>query len=350
MEYNDLEDLVFSRSFRNWVLQCEAADMIFWEDWLSRHSDKADLVQHARAVVYALQLNLRTLSDAEIDLEMGRALHRLRDTQLTRPLRDPYPERPRSRGWIWGVAGLLIALGITVWVIQIYTHRHWKDPLRNFLADNSDNMRQLIGENDSVVLLPDNSKVRLKPNSKLYYPKGLFAAAGRRREVFLEGEAFFDVAHNISKPFYIYTNTLITRVLGSQVSVRAWPSERKTVISRGQLSVYRKEESDGVVVTPNQELVYDRHDDRLSKTLVRHPEMIRAQDTVLAFDATPVSSIFQRLQDVYGIPIVYDEESMTGRSLSATLNEGSFYDKLTIICKAIHAAWAVEDGDIIITL
>jgi|GEM_PF-152632 len=93
----DPEDLVFSRSFRGWVLGGEVAEAGFWENWLLRHPEKFELVQNAKAIIYALQLNLRDLSTVEIEGEIRRAMFRLRDIQLTSPLRD-VPAEGR-RGW-----------------------------------------------------------------------------------------------------------------------------------------------------------------------------------------------------------------------------------------------------------
>ena len=55
------------------------------------------------------------------------------------------------------------------------------------------------------------------------------------------------------------------------------------------------------------------------------------------------------MQDAYGIPIMYEADAISTCSLSATLDEGSFYEKLNIICKAINASYEMVDGNIIIT-
>ena len=56
-EFNSLEDLVFSRSFRNWVLNRESSEHAFWENWIKRNPEKAEIVKNAKAVIYALHLN-----------------------------------------------------------------------------------------------------------------------------------------------------------------------------------------------------------------------------------------------------------------------------------------------------
>jgi hypothetical protein len=72
-------------------------------------------------------------------------------------------------------------------------------------------------------------------------------------------------------------------------------------------------------------------------------------DTALVFNGTPVSRVFKRLQELYGIPIVYDEEAVSSCSLFATMGNESFYQKLNIICKAINASYEKIDGNIVVT-
>src|SRR5258708_1407288 len=78
-EYNSMEELVFSRSFRNWVLDKDSPEADFWENWITRHPERREMVHYAKAVIYALQLHLKKLSDEEIDTEVGNALQRLKD-------------------------------------------------------------------------------------------------------------------------------------------------------------------------------------------------------------------------------------------------------------------------------
>ncbi len=62
-----------------------------------------------------------------------------------------------------------------------------------------------------------------------------------------------------------------------------------------------------------------------------------------------MSQVFKILQEAYEIPIVYDEEALSGCSLSATMGNESFYEKLNVICKAVNASYEMIDGNIIIT-
>jgi transmembrane sensor len=251
-----------------------------------------------------------------------------------------------------------------------------RNVFQSFLASHqSSPVRKQTGGafSDQVINLPDSSTVRLAQGSKLYYAGDLGAGADPaggadparvkgRREVYLDGEAFFDIRKNAVRPFYVYTGQVITKVLGTSFLVRSLSSDQTTtvIVKTGKVSVIRSDdfyahsssgsEAGGVILTPNQEVVYDREQHQLNKTLTDKPEQLSAvPDTALVFNGTPVSRVFKRLQELYGIPIVYDEEVISSCSLTAALGNDSFYDKLNMICKAIGATYELIDGNIVVT-
>jgi len=350
IEYNNLEDLVFSRSFRNWVLQGDSPEAVFWENWADRHPERTALIQHAKAIIYALQPNWQQLTEEEIDTAVTRILQRL----------ESAPEGMREAGSAGrkfrrlAAACLLGAVAFTGY--RLYHGRGGKDVLKIFLAEHK-NAAMKEPDSMQVVVLPDGSTVRLGKGSHLYYTRDVSS----RREVFLTGEAFFDIKKDAGRPFYVYTSQVITKVLGTSFRVEELSSEQKTIVTvaTGKISVYRKEdfykgqrgnEQGGIVVTPNQEMVYDGEKDRLNKKLTEEPKQItEASDSSFNFSATPIAQVFKKLQEVYGIQILYDEEAAATCSLSALLSGGSFYEKLNVICKAINATYEVIDGDVVIT-
>jgi ferric-dicitrate binding protein FerR (iron transport regulator) len=369
-ECNNMEDLVFSRSFRNWVLNRESSETGFWENWIARNPDKAELVRYAKAVIYALHLNTATLSEEVIDDEVRKALLRLKEAPRYIPLDGP--DGQPGRGWARGprprrfmvAATLFLAIALAGFLFYrtgIHPHR---DGLQSFLAGHkSDPVPQQAVDalTDQTISLPDGSVVRLTKGSRLYYSAKL---AGGSREVFLEGEAWFEIKKNAPRPFYVYTGQVITKVLGTGFIVRSLSSDSVTTVTvrTGKVSVYREDdyfspsaekgEPAGIILIPNQQVVYDREKDRLYKTLAASPERLaETPDTPLVFQGTPVNQVFGRLQQWYGIPIVFDEEAVSSCSLNATMGEkDSFYERLNMICKAIGASYEDIDGTIVVTV
>jgi transmembrane sensor len=371
-ECNSIEDLVFSRSFRNWVLTGDSAEAGFWESWIAAHPEKAEIVQHSKAVIYALQLNLKKLSEEDTEKEIELILQKLMDVPSIYA-DDNQPEQDRRkrifpRKWLLPLryaAVLLMVCGAGLF-FRIYTHKKHPDAYEAFQASHSTAklpLQQQAADAAAgrVIDLPDGSRVRLENRSKLYYASDFSSDKGKR-EVYLTGDAFFEIKKNAARPFYVYTSSVITKVLGTSFRVEAYPAAPTAMVTvkTGKVSVYRKDdfyeatargnESGGIVVTPNQELVYDQESNELNKILTERPEKVALlKPTAFVFDGTPVSQVFKTLQEAYQIPIVYDEEALSSCSLSATMGNESFYEKLSIICKAINASYEMIDGNIIIS-
>ncbi len=105
------------------------------------------------------------------------------------------------------------------------------------------------------ILLPDGSNVWLNSGSKLNYGKNFETG---KREVYLSGEAFFDVVKNPLRPFIIHTAAIDVKVLGTRFNVKAYADDKTTETSliRGSVEVYLKNNpSKKYVLKPDEKLV-----------------------------------------------------------------------------------------------
>jgi len=116
--------------------------------------------------------------------------------------------------------------------------------------------------------LPDGTRVWLNAGSRITYNKDFGSSA--TREVNLTGEAFFDVAHNPTKPFTIHTRRIDINVLGTTFNVKSYPTDKttETILIHGSIEVaIRNKTNKKIILRPNEKLVIDNED---STTLQRH--------------------------------------------------------------------------------
>ncbi|TCC92489.1 FecR family protein [Pedobacter hiemivivus] len=110
------------------------------------------------------------------------------------------------------------------------------------------------------LLLPDSSVVYLNAMSKLSFPKRF--EPGKKREIKLEGEAFFEVKHDTSRPFIVHSGTLQTRVLGTSFNINAYADNKTYSVSvrTGKVGV-SEANKDGQkqlsLLLPGKHLVYN---------------------------------------------------------------------------------------------
>jgi ferric-dicitrate binding protein FerR (iron transport regulator) len=227
------------------------------------------------------------------------------------------------------------------------THREIEDILS---YENGDNATKTI-------LLSDGTSIILQPNTILKYPKTF---KGDLREVYITGEAFFEVKKDPARPFLVHANELVTRVIGTSFTIRNVDHEDVLVrVKTGKVSVFKEQVDDktnketatleGVVLTANQQVLYAREQMKLTKSLVEDPAVLVPLTKLdFEFTDTPIKEVFQRIENSYGVDIVYDEEALSSCFLNASLSDVTLYDKLRLICKGINATYEMMDSHIII--
>lgn len=211
------------------------------------------------------------------------------------------------------------------------------------------------GKVEQHITLPDNSTVTLQPQSKLRYSRRFGQS---EREVCLEGEAFFNVSRDEQRPFFVHVNRLTTKVLGTSFIVKAFRQESRVTVEvmTGRVSVYtnknrqREPEAEEIILTPNQKIVFDKTVNKLSRMIVDVPKVIIPAEEFerMRFEGAPVREIFKAIEKVYGVDIVYDEETFSACTLTTSISDGDLYNRLDIICKVIGGSYELKDECIII--
>ena len=207
-----------------------------------------------------------------------------------------------------------------------------------------------------IFVLPDDSKVTIQPGGKMRFSSEFDDVI---REVYLEGEAFFEVSENAERPFFVYANEVTTKVLGTSFTVKAIEQEKRVTIAvkTGKVSVYtnRKNEmlspTEEIILTPNQQVVVDKEEKKISKRLVDKPQIIVSEEEVsrMRFEEAPVSEILKALEKIYGVDIVFEEQTLSSCELTTIISDNDIFRRLNIICNAIGASYVIENGTIIIS-
>lgn len=357
-DYNEytVSEFVLDDSFRRWVLKNSPSERSFWEKWQLDHPNQHENISKAREFVLKMHRSHELLSDDELKEALNQLSEaRNRENVFVKPLLN------RISWWKQAVAAMVV-LGFVGAIYAIY-QTNFNPPVA-YEVRKSQLGTQLVevindDKTEKWVSLPDGSKVRLSPLSRLSYPK-VFASA--TREVYLSGEGFFEVTKNPQKPFLVYANELVTKVLGTSFWVRAFDKAEKVevVVKTGKVSVYSVEEDkktatselSGTILTPNQQIVFDRKEENLEKSLVRIPapiaSPIESKSAGLSFHNAPVSQALEALTLAYGITIVYDKSTLKNCEISAEFIDETFYQQLDLICKAIDANYQIIDAQVVI--
>ena len=170
------------------------------------------------------------------------------------------------------------------------------------------------------VVLSDGSKVWLNADSKLKFPVN-FGEGGR--EVFLSGEAYFEVVHDERHPFIVETDLGNVRVYGTQFNVRRYVDEEeiKATLVDGSVGFAKngQEEGEYIKIEPGYQIRYEEGQEVVVQKVKVHNE-IAWKNRQFSFERKPLDEIMKDFMRWYDVNITFEDESLNELYFSATLN------------------------------
>jgi transmembrane sensor len=159
----------------------------------------------------------------------------------------------------------------------------------------------------STITLADGSKVWLNAGSKLVYPSKF---VDKRREVYLVGEAFFDIEKNDKQPFVVKSLNVAIEVLGTRFNVSAYPEDNsiQTVLVEGSVNVNLANAGifeKGITLIPGQMALVNK---KTEKTMVYDvdPDYYTLwMDGLIQFENTDLNRVIKKLERYYNIDFAY---------------------------------------------
>jgi transmembrane sensor len=343
----DIEDFLQDDSFIDWILNEKAESNAFWTTFLSEYPEKRTLIEKARAIL--ISINVKPLDDQLSDTEINLRVNLIQDQAFRQvPMVKIY-----QRQWFKTAAIFLIFISIGFIAYQTLTKSDdliTKDVLNSLVKISN------TSKKSKLVLMNDGSLAVLTPGSEIQFPSTF---KGEERSVYLQGEAFFEVHKDHDHPFLVHSQNMITRVLGTSFTVKAFKdaAEFKVIVNTGKVWVYDQktkpaaEKKDVVIaLTPNQQVTYTRNVFQFKKDTVTHLLLLSKEvaDKELNFANIPFSTVISKLNAAYGIQIEYNEQKLGNLRITALLAEHPLNEKVELICRAVNAKYRFADGRIII--
>lgn len=198
-----------------------------------------------------------------------------------------------------------------------------------------------------VIFLPDGSKVMLSPGSKLNFPSSFDGLANR--EVFLVGEAYFDIKHNASMPFIVHAGKLETVVLGTAFNIRAIAGEKDitVTVTRGKVKVIDENRNEVLgIITPNQQITYNNKQEiNTVIKVVDSNTVLGWKDQDLLCDNLTIAEAAELLGEQYKVRILVNDKSTRAQRFTATFpKKDSLEQTLKSICEFNGLEYEYDKG------
>jgi transmembrane sensor len=220
-----------------------------------------------------------------------------------------------------------------------------------------------INQSNAVqeVRLEDGSIVLLQPGSRISFPEHFEKG---KREVYMQGQIFFDVMKNANRPFYVYNKDLVIHVLGTSFHVKNDEVNRQAEVDvvSGRVQVYEKnidaprngsKKRSAVILMPNQKLIFNESNHQFTSTLVSNPLPVTKDSALLlddsfVFSETKIEDVIAAVEKMYGVEILVQDEEVYQALFTGNVSRYGLYEKLDLICESINATYEINGTKILI--
>ncbi|OXA97131.1 iron dicitrate transport regulator FecR [Flavobacterium oncorhynchi] len=359
--YTEIEDFLSDESFQSWILF--KIDQDGWEEWTLESQQRAKLVEDARLMLLSMKVPESELTKSDIHRALQDTWIKIREKESQNAQQDSKTTFFR-RYLLSGIAASFLLCLMSVWCYNQYFKSESKIvTYKELIDDNNEGLVEQTNNSNKpqIITLSDGSSVLLQPNSKLSYPK-IFT--GNERKVYLSGEGFFEISKNPLKPFYVYANEIITKVVGTSFRVKAYSDQPdvEILVRTGKVKVksndmISKSDQQEIVLLPNQALRFLRNDLKFNKITDITQDVVLAKSVgnieqlSFEFNDIPVSQIFETIEQAYLIDIDYPKDKLKDCHLTTSLSDQPLTEKLKIVCKSIgnSTSFEMNGNQIIIT-
>ncbi|MDQ2657377.1 MAG: DUF4974 domain-containing protein, partial [Bacteroidota bacterium] len=342
-----VEDFIKDEFFQRWVYFPDAENTAFWENFLTENPDISESIEQAR-----MFLRLLNFSEGDVFQSKIHALKNRIDFAIDRPpSAQPSAENNgrrlvRNNGVAMRVAKIAASVSLII-VASWLVSRYWLTGERQ--SPTAEMREQSTGNGErTLISLEDGTKIWLNVASTIRYPETFKGKPGR--EVYLDGEAFFDVTKNKEQPFIVRTQEVQISVLGTSFNVKSYQKDDQiqTALITGKVTIESMEEQPKVVtLAPNQVATY--HKD--SRKIVLNNEtdthaLAGWKDGRLIFDNCPLSEIITALERWYDVNIEVEDENSLKCHFSAKIENLSLKEVLELFKTSDGIDYEIDGRDV----
>lgn len=246
----------------------------------------------------------------------------------------------KKQSWGWMKVAASVVTFISLGALSYY---EISDPFSHLNLIGYD-LVEVDAGNQQTQLLADGSTVYLNGDSRLKYKVN---SEANERKLYLEGEAFFDVARDEAKPFIIDLENSTVQVLGTSFNIKAYPEDGQisTSVITGRVA-FEASRSESLVLIPGNKGVIDKDKNSIAKLDVDNSMDIAWMEKALYFENTSLSELAKTLYRTYGVEIKFTDGSLKDLKITAEFENEKLEEILKILKMTNEFSYSI-DGEIV---
>lgn len=241
--------------------------------------------------------------------------------------------------WLRIAAMIIFAIGIG-WMIRDQLNIQYND---NQLSE----LKEIVVPKGqmSQVFLADGTRIWVNADSKVTVPS---VFSDHERSVTLEGEAFFEVAKDKTRPFHVKTENQLIEVLGTSFNVRAYPENDHihTTLKEGKIKLNTS--NDEIILAPGEQSEMDRLTGKLSVKKVNTNFYDSWKEGRYEFENENLIEVFKLVERWYDIELIYDASQFKNMYFSGVIRKNKPFSHFLVLLDHSIPIDYKQDGDKII--
>lgn len=318
-----LTDFLEDDYFLQWAIVCDERSDRFWKSFLQEYPGKDAVVREALAILQVYRAQEYFANDKRVDAVWDRI-----DQTLGR---QPVVRAGFNRHWFMRMAAAILVLfvaGVAVWF---------------YSSNRSVSITTGYGEVKAITL-PDQSIVMLNGNSMLTYYANW--SSTEMREVWIRGEAYFDVKHinhdttdiRSGERFVVHGNDVDIEVLGTSFNVKSRRNKTNIALLTGKIEVTYRDASmpsAGLVMLPGDYVEYAGQELMTKRKLPRPHKAATWTVREITFTDPSVNDIVETLQDNYGYAVNLEDKQLLELKIEGEISVMSVPELLAVVSSTL---------------
>jgi ferric-dicitrate binding protein FerR (iron transport regulator) len=331
-------DFLKHEYFVKWVLSPTKESTDYWNRWLIQNPEKAALLRGACDLLLSFQLKeTHSMENASY----YKILDNLLEENSKKKIHSIEKSGGNSNSWLVAASIILFSsLGFLGYFLS-------KQNTPQFSAVASYVTESVPKGFKKTIVLPDGSEIKLNSESELRYPVHF---SDTLREVYLEGEGFFEVTKNKRAPFIVHTANLATRVVGTSFDIRSYKNEKNEYVAvlTGNVEVTTPA---GVaeMLAPLDITTYSPDKKTLKKSTFVADDFLSWRNGVIAFNGATFEEVTTQLSRWYGVDFVIEEGFNVKGHYTGRFEKEALTTVLLGISYSSHFKFHVENKKVFIT-
>lgn len=336
-------------------------DIRLLEDWISSDTEHFSYFEQIRDTWNSIELE-KELDERSIHSDFSNVLNRIEDKPSNNNIFISNL-RNFNGSWFFKVAAVFILGFVVSWLIFEQSNPIVK-------SKTAYNVIETPKGSSTTINLPDGSKIWLNAGSKLRYPQEF---SHDTRNVFLEGEAFFEVAKDKNRLFLVKTPDLTVKVFGTKFNVKSYPGDHtvETTLVEGSVSIQKnldgKAAGKEIKMEPNQRIVLykeikkvtpsESQLKRIKNLPARKAKFVLSKriqtdrftswkDGQLIIKSEPMIKLAVTLERRYNVKIHFEDEEIKQSRFTGTIENETIEQVMAAIKIAASFDYRIEEREI----